>query len=149
LVYPFLIPNQFETTDVGTYDVMPTLAMQSPDRRWVLVQRPGLTYQFDVYDLNNPEDEPESIVVPPSILTNPGAPATLKLVEWSTNNRHVVVERTFDDTNEYLLLDREKPAESVNINTTFGIKPAKITLKNKRPDQFYYMEALPGVIRVA
>ncbi len=149
LVYPFLIPNTFETSDVQQYDLLPGLATQSPDRRWVLVQRPTTTYQFDVYDLNDVEQDPQTIIVPPSILTEPSAQSSIKVVEWSTNNRHVLFERTFGDKREFILLDRERPDESVNINTTFGINPVVITLKNKHHDEYYYQETLPGVLRIA
>src|SRR5690606_25190386 len=50
LVYPYLIPNEFVTTDVAQYNTFPELVTQSPDRRWLLVQRPGTIYQFDVFD---------------------------------------------------------------------------------------------------
>lgn len=150
LVYPFLIPNNFVTTDVSQYDSIPGLATQSPDRRWVLVQRPTTTYQFDVYDLNDPEKEPQQIIVPPTILTDPSAPASLKYVEWSTNNRHVMFERTYGEgEREFILFDREEPSESVNINTTFGISPEVISLRNKHHDEYYYLESTPGVLRVA
>lgn len=149
LVYPFLIPNQFITTDVEQYDTLPTNASQTPDRRWVLVQRPESVYQFDVYDLNS--DNPAlatTILLPPGILTTPDAQATVEPLEWSTDNRHLILKRTFGQSVEFLLLDRERPASSININATLGINPVVITLKNKRPDQFYYLEAVPGILRV-
>ncbi len=149
LVYPFLLPNQLVTTDVAQFDALPALATQSPDRRWVLVQVPGQTYQFQVFDLNSPDRQPASIVVPPAALTNPGAIASLRVIEWSNNNRHVMFERTFDETSEFLVLDREQPAETVNLNTAFGIAPQVVSLKNKRHDQFYYLDSTPGLLRAA
>lgn len=150
LVYPFLLPNQFDTTDVAQFDVMPSLTTQSPDRRWVFVQAPGQVYQFDVYDLADPKKAPATVVVPPTVLTDPSAPASLSFVEWSNDNRHVVFKRTYNETSsEFIVVDRERPTESVNINTSFAIAPVKITLKNKRPDQFYYQESIPGLLRVA
>lgn len=149
LVYPFLIPNQFDTTDIAQYDITPALATQSPDRRWLIVQRPGQTYQFDVFDLQNPGRDPASLTVPPGILSVPGAEATLAFVEWSTDNRHVLFRRDYNETFEFLMLDRENPSESINVNTLLGIKPVEISLKNKRPDQFYFLDAVPGTLRVA
>lgn len=150
LVYPFLIPNRLDTTDIDQFEIMPSLATQSPDRRWVLVQVPGQTYQFRMYDLNDTAKVPVDIVVPASILTEPSAEGTsLKFVEWSNDNRHLVFERSFDDRTEFIVLDRERPAESKNINTTFGIEPTSVSLKNKRHDQFYYLEQVPGVLRFA
>lgn len=149
LVYPFLIPNTLATSDVQQYDLLPGLSTQSPDRRWLLVQRPTTTYQFDMFDLNDSEKDSESIIIPPTILTQPDAEASLKFVEWSTNNRHVLFERTYEGGSEFILFDRERPDESVNINTTFGIKPVVISLRNKHHDEYYYQESVPGVLRTA
>jgi hypothetical protein len=149
LVYPLLLPNNLAITDIAQYDTTPQMVTQSPDRRWVLVQRPGQTYQFDVYDLADPEKAPELIAVPVGIVTNPAAAASLKLVEWSNTNRHLVLERAYDDKREFLLFDREVPEESANINSSLGIVPESMSLRNKRPDQFYYLDAVPGVLRSA
>jgi hypothetical protein len=150
LVYPFLIPNQLVTTDVAQYDVIPGLATQSPDRRWVIVQRLGQTYQFDLYDLNDPKKASEAILMPPSILTEPSADATLKPIEWSTDNRHVMFERTFgENLKEFILFDRENPQESVNLNAALGIAPVIISMRDKKADQFYYLDAIPGALRIA
>lgn len=149
LVYPLLIPNVLETSDVLTYDSLPQLATQSPDRRWLLVQRPGTVYQFDLFDLNNPDDASETVQIPIGLLTSPSTKSTLEFVEWSNDNRHLVFKRSFDKKTEYILFDRENPDESININTTMGINPALISLKNKRPDQLYYLDTKPGVLRIA
>lgn len=149
LIYPILIPNQFITTDIATFDAMPSLAMQSPDRRWVLVQRPAQTYQFDVFDLSSPEKAPESIIIPPGILTDPSASAVLQMVEWSNDNRHVLLKRVFGDKTEWIVFDREDPGESFNLNTDLGISPVEVSLRDKKFDQFYYLESKPGILRNA
>lgn len=149
LVYPFLVPNTLVISDVQTYDATPQLATQSPDRRWVLIQRPGQTYQFDVFDLSQPERSPVQVAIPPTLLTSPSAEASLEAIEWSTNNRHVLFKRLYGDKNEFLIFDRESTGESVNLNTLFGITPAVVSLKNKRPDQIYYLDGVPGSLRSA
>lgn len=149
LVYPYLIPNNLVINDIKAYDARPQLATQSPDRRWVLVQVPGQTYLFDLFDLANPDEPPTQVLIPMAILTNPASAATLKVVEWSTDNRHLVVERSFDQTTEYLMLDREDPALSININATLGIKPAKLSLRDKHPEKLYFLDVVPGTLRSA
>lgn len=149
LVYPFLLPNTLQITDMNQYDASPQLATQSPDRRWVLVQRPGQTYQFDVYDLNDPERDPTSVAVPITLLTGPSEDATLEVIEWSNDNRHILMRRAYGGTDEFIIFDRENTDQTVNLNTSLGIKPIKVSLRNKRPDQFYFTDGLPGVLRSA
>ncbi len=149
LVYPFLLPNTLTITDVKTYDAKPLIASQSPDRRWVLIQRPGETYQFDVFDLINPAEKPVQVAVPITTLTSPSVDASLEFVEWSTDNKHVLVKRSYENKSEYIIFNREASAETVNLNTAFGITPAEVSLRDKKPDQFYYLDSLPGVLRTA
>lgn len=149
LVYPYLIPNDFVTNDVYAYDVTPALVTQSLDRRWVLVQKAGQTYQFDLFDLDDYQKAPTTILLPLSILTEPTAESSISVIEWSSNNRHVLIKRSFNQSSEYLLLDRESPNESINLNVTLGISPAEIRMRNKRQDQFYYLDASAGTLRIA
>jgi hypothetical protein len=149
LVYPLLIPNNFTTTDINLYDALPTLATQSPDRRWVLLQKPGQTYQFDVYDLANPAQVPAVITLPLNLLTNPSQASVLEAIEWSNSNRHLLLKRTFGQSVEFMLFDRENPQESLNINKTLGINPALISLKDKKQDQLYFLDTVPGSLRSA
>lgn len=151
LVYPKLIPNNLVTTDVVQYDVTPGLATQSPDRRWVLVQKPAQQYQFDVFDLNTINKPPTSIIMPPQLLTDPGdKDAQIKLVEWSTDNRHVLFVREYGNKKtEYIMLDRERPDESININKTLGITPVVVSLRNKHGDRLYFVEGKARVLRSA
>ena len=149
MVYPLLLPNSLITSDIQTYDATPQIASQSPDRRWVLVQKPGQTYKFDVFDLNNPESPQTQIAVPVAGLTKPSAEATLEIVEWSNDNRHILIKRSYEGVHEYIMFDRERNGDSVNLNSTLGITPAKVSLKDKRPDQIYFLDAVPGSLRSA
>lgn len=150
LVYPYLIPNVLETTDVRSYSELPGLATQSPDRRWLLTQSQNNDYQFEMIDLNDSQYKSTQVAIPESIMTEPKAEDSIKLVEWSNDNRHVLFERTYDETKtEFLLFDRENPSLSTNINVAFGINPKMATLKNKQPEQIYYLESVPGVLRTA
>lgn len=149
LVYPFLVPNVLTISDLQSYEATPQLATQSPDRRWLLVARPGATYQFDVFDLQNPEESPKQVAFPVALLTAPAAASSLEIVEWSTDNRHILVKRSYEGKHEFIIFDRENPSESVNLNTALGIAPAEVSLKGKRPDQIYYLDAVPGALRSA
>lgn len=149
VVYPFLIPNEFITTDISTYNEYPDLVTQSPDRRWLLARTSPTSSEFDMFDLNNIEKPLSKVAIPKDIYTLPKSDYKLKFVEWSTNNRHILFERIYGDKSEFIVFDRENPAQSINLNTLLGISPVYVSLKNKRPDQFYYLDAKPGVLRVA
>ncbi|MCA9348176.1 PEGA domain-containing protein [Candidatus Saccharibacteria bacterium] len=150
ITYPYLVPNEFVTTDVVTYASQPVISTQSPDRRWLLTMSAYMDLTFDVVDLSDVKKAPTQLVVPTSLFVGGfGANDTLEVVEWSTNNRNILMKWIGQDQTRFIVLDREDPAQSIDINTVFGISPVVVSLKNKRSDQFYYMEAVPGVLRVA
>lgn len=57
--------------------------------------------------------------------------------EWADDNQHVVLTHTYDGKTEYILVDIANPSQSVNLNTVLGTNPAKLTLNNKKYDQYY------------
>jgi hypothetical protein len=58
-------------------------------------------------------------------------------VEWSTDNVHLLLQHNYAGGNEFIILDRAHPDQSLNINKTFGVDPAQISLRNKKIDQLY------------
>jgi hypothetical protein len=149
IVYPLLIPNTLTPADVKVYDVAPSLTTQSPDRHWILVQQPGQTYAFDMYDGGDTETAPTTLTIPATILTEATSAASLKIVEWSNDNRHFLVDRTYGDgsKHEFLVIDRQTPEQSVSINTVLGISPTKVSLRDKKADQIYFVEGTTNILR--
>jgi len=148
LVYPLLIPNSLKTTETQLYASAPGVSSQSPDRRWLLVQQAGQTYSFDLYDLNNPANAPSVITIPQNILTDPSAAATLNVVEWSNDNHHVLIERGFSNTHDFLMIDTSSIANSVNINTVLTVVPTEVHLRDKKYDQLFIYDSNGGTVRI-
>lgn len=157
VVYPLLFPTNLTSTAIKTYDIAPILSTQSPDRRWLLVQPSGADGTFEVFDLNKKPDavaEVAAVSVPVGLLSESVAPASWKELEWSTNNRHVLFERTFvakDKTphSEFILLDRQRPEGSHNLSQELGVTPTTITLRDKKPDSYYLFDKASGVLSTA
>lgn len=139
LVYPRLFPNELAQAVSANYDGIPSFSSQSPDRRWLVISQPGNIASLQVYDTNNPEKEPLSLVLPVDLYTNPTSPnQSLELVEWSSDNRHLLLRRIYDNgVYEFIMLDREVAVNAVNINRLLGISPSKVTLRDKKFDQLY------------
>lgn len=149
LVYPLLIPIKLTASEVQLYAASPGLTSQSHDYRRLLVQQPGQTYTFDLYDLNNPANAPAVITIPQTILSEPTKASTLAVVEWAGDNHHVLFNRSYDGNHEYIMFDTEIPANSLNINSGLGVTPSTISLRDKKYDQLYIYEANGGVLRSA
>ena len=135
--YPLLFPKKLVTSKLHGYDAAPSLATQSLDRRWAVVSQAASMTNFDVYDLSNPAKEPTVITLPSDLLTKATTTESWQLSEWADDNQHVVFQHSYDGKIEYILLNRTAPAESLNLNKTLAVTPTKLTLNDKKYDQYY------------
>lgn len=141
LVYPILFPSKLKTADVQLYGGQPAFMTQSPDRHWLLLQQPGNLAAYDVFDDNKPEQAPSVVKLPDGLLTASNSPQAINLVEWSSDNRHVLFQHVYGDQQEFIMLDREDPAASFNIGKLFAAAPTKVTLRDKAYDKLYIYNA--------
>lgn len=142
--YPMLFPSKLNPAATKKYNTKPSIATQSPDRRWLFVQADAAFNAFDVFDFTKPDKAPVAVTVPENIFTLDGT-HSWELVEWSNDNSHVLLRHiTVADgktSSEYILVDREKPEESKNLTTVLGANPTKIELRDKKYDQYFIYSA--------
>jgi hypothetical protein len=151
-MYPLLIPDKLTPTEVQTIDALPSLGLQSPDRRWVLLAQTAPFGTFTEYDLNSLKNEKPvsaTLAFPAGVLKTAGANHKLELVEWSTDNKHILMKHIFDGGQEFVIFDRDNPAASVNVNQVLGQAPTDISLHDKQYDQLYLYTATGGVLQTA
>ena len=144
--YPFLFPSKLTTTDAKKYTDQPSLVLQTPDRRWMLVQSPGSMTKFDMFDLNakKPADSLKSVTLPDNLLSGSSGNQSWEFEEWSTDNRHVLLKHLYQKdgqpTSEYIMVDRQTPDQSVNLTAKLNANPTKIELRDKKYDQYYLFD---------
>lgn len=137
-VYPLLFPKNPVSNVLKKYTVQPNLITSSPDRHWVLVfSSEGQTETIDQLDTENLKSPPQALALPAGLITSPAAGSSYKLVEWSDDNKHVLVQRTYSGGTEFLVIDRAAPANSYNVNKLFNLVPDKVALRDKKFDQLY------------
>jgi hypothetical protein len=137
--YPFLFPQNLETSTVKEYNAAPEFFSQSPDRRWLVVQKPNDLGAFEMTDLNDKELATDSVKMPTGTLSPGTGPHKLMPVEWSTNNRHLLIRHTWKSGFEYVVLDTDAPLESLNVTKLFpGIRGDRVVLRDKKFDKFYF-----------
>ncbi len=148
LNYAFLFPEKLETTEIRPYTATPAFASQSPDRKWLVIQQPGQFTAFDVLDLSNQNTPTVTSLTLPNDLVNLTAGSnTLEPVEWSTDNRHLLVKHSFKGGSEFLMIDRETPAASLNLNKHLGISLHKVALRDKKFDKLHVLDKNGGTLR--
>src|ERR1041385_1197257 len=98
-VYPFLFPAKPVTAALKNYSSPPPIFSQSPDRHWLLVEEPSSdpdSVVFDEYDTANFSLPAVQLSLPADLITNAGLDGNyLAVVEWSTDNNHILLEHGF------------------------------------------------------
>jgi PEGA domain len=138
--YPLLLPTVLHPTTVKQYATAPGLSTQSPDRRWLVTSLSDQNV-FDLFDLNAKQPVARPLIVPAEVLAAGSTTKGWQAVEWSKNNRHVVLSRQYEQNgqaaSEYILLDREEPDASQNLSVLFGFTPARLELRDRAHDRYY------------
>lgn len=143
VVYPFLFPVNIAQKNIKQYDANVALATASPDRHWMVVQQPGQLNSFDNIDLSNDKNAVTSFALPAGLVTTTGPNHVYELVEWSNDNKHVVLKHTFDGGNEFIEMDRDQPAQSINVNKTCNVPISSLSLRDKDAGVMYVFDQ-PG-----
>lgn len=136
VVYPFLFPNDITVKEQKSYASPPTFSTQSPSRQWIIIQQAGKTDVFDEFDANDSQKAAITLTLPTGLLTA-STQHSLKAVEWSTDNRHFVLQHDYQGGREFLMVDRENIAESYNINRNLNVNPTEVALRDKNFEQLY------------
>jgi hypothetical protein len=154
-VYPFLFPTQPRLADLKSYTAQPALITQSPDQKWLLVENPVASAKvptFDEYDtstLDKAAPSTDSLAFPTTLLTNYSSASVLTEVEWSTDNVHVLLRHDYPGGSEFIIFNRAKPDQSVNINTLLNISPSAVSLYNKGVAQLYIFNQADASVALA
>lgn len=137
-VYPFLFPKTLNQTVLKKYPAPPALVSVSPDRHWLVVASNDET-EWEVYDTSKTNQPPAVIDLPTGTLSPSSSSTSLALVEWSTDNKNLLIKRSFSGGTEYIVVNRDKPEESFNINTKFATTPQEVALKDKDVAELYLL----------
>jgi PEGA domain-containing protein len=149
--YPFLVPEKLVTTTVQTYSAQPGLALQSPDRRWLLVQQPSNDTSFDEYDLTLPKQLKPTTVTIPTTVAAPNTPGTSwQLVSWSTDNIHILLDRITGGTNDYIVVNRQTPSQTIDLTKTLSLNnTTQPTFDNNHYDQYFLFDPTAATLSSA
>ena len=145
--YPLLIPNKLLPSSLKSYSVAPSFTTQSPDKRWLIVQQDATPLNFDLFDLADPKKVLSAVTtvsLPDAVISaaKPGF-SSWKLVEWSADNRRLLVQHTYGDAVEYVLIDRLDPTASVNLTKTLSLRPSQqLSLLDKKYDRYYVFDVV-------
>ncbi len=122
--YPFLFPRKLITHSIDVFSAQPQFVSQSPSHQYMMVESTNTPTNFDIFNLTSPASAPQIISVPSNVLYPNLMPTTIsnqswQLVQWSTDNQNVLLQYSFNQTSEFILVNINNPAKSVNLSQLF------------------------------
>lgn len=138
-VYPFLFPTTMTPSERLSYPSKPSEVTTSPDRRSVVAFVPSQIRTLFITDLSAKENNTKQVEIPSSVLADKPN-QSLQLIEWSTDNRHILVKHVYDGGFEYLVIDKDSPELSINVSTSLGQVYSDVRLRDKKPNQLYVLD---------
>ncbi len=150
ITYPMLIQTNLAEQEIQNFGVNEQLIRtQSPDRRWLMVAKSGSLNTFTELDLKDAAKGTKlpllrQIVFPETVFSATDKPRKLEVMEWSNDNEHFLVKHTFGDAYEYIILNRDRPETSFNINKLIERNPVKLTLRDKKFDHWHLQDSVGG-----
>lgn len=142
--YPVLFPSNLSRVEMRAFDSNIDFSTQSPNRRWILLNQKNNLTNMTLYDLEQRQNEvptASDLSIPQNLLTPAEGDHTLKLTEWSTDNRHVLIRHNWTGGQEFVMLDIEDPAKSYNLNKTLNQNPSSVALFDKNFEKLFLYDA--------
>ena len=101
----------------------------------MIVKSKARDKNFSLYDLNQGAPVAQSLGWTKTLAT--AGTTDVKVVEWANDNKHILLKLTHKKGVEYIILDRETPAKSLNIASTTKKVADTVTLRDKKFDAWY------------
>lgn len=132
LTYPRLIPNELKTNVAQTFGKTPDFVTQSQSREFMLMRFADQPLNFLLIDADQIAGAPTTLTLPSSLLVDPNAVGTFDAVEWSGNNRYVLLKHIVPGRVEYIVFDHQNPGASRNVTKTLALGPnVEVSLRDR------------------
>jgi hypothetical protein len=123
LDYARFVPKERTPEAIARYQALVGVKA-SPDMKFILLQEAPDQPVFQLADLRSAEVKLSSLTLPAALYsdpTTPGVAHSFTLDEWNNGGRYILVKHEFKGQLEWLMLDTENIAESINITRLLSV----------------------------
>jgi hypothetical protein len=124
LNYARLIPEKVESESIKSFSAVQQM-VTSPNGRWILIQTAADNSQFVLANIADPKKiQFSTLTIDSNLLTavDDGQSHRLEIVEWDQGSRYILILHAVGETTEFLRLDRQNPANTINLTRDFNIE---------------------------
>jgi len=139
LNYAILVPNKLNTESVAKFNTVYS-SLASPKGASILVQEKADYPTFDIVDITSDSTKSTKITIPTksySESTTVGVVHSFNIKQWDDGGRYVLLNHTYADKNEWLVMDTQDVNLTKNITQTFNIAISDIYFSGTNGNVFY------------
>jgi hypothetical protein len=147
LDYARLVPKERPVVAVAAYETI-TASRATVDGDAMLIQESKTTPSFQLVDLTSDTVQTTTLTLPETLYseaTTPDVSHTFNIDQWDRGGRYVLIEHTYADKKEWLVLDTRDTAASRNITTQLRIGIDSVVFSGTSGNILYGLSA--GTIR--
>jgi hypothetical protein len=139
LNYILLVPISHSAQSVATYSSL-YASLGTPDGKEMLVQQSPSDPTFQVVNLQSDDIKSTTVTIPTtaySEATTAGMTHTFTISQWDAGDRYVLVQHTYGDKKEWLVLDTKNVAASKNVTTSLDLDISHIVFSGTSGNILY------------
>lgn len=143
LNYTLLVPKKLTVESVANYESI-YLTLASPKGNYMLIQKQSNKPTFDLVDLSSDTIKSTNITIPADIYseaTTPGINHIFKIEKWNNDERYVLVNHTYGEKSEWLVLDTQNVSQTKNITKLFDLVISGVTFSENSGNTLYAVDS--------
>jgi len=123
LDYARMVPKERAPQTVANFQSV-IAAKASPDNKFILLQEAADQPSFQLADLRSTDVKLSNLTLPGTVYTDSatdGVAHSFTLDEWNASGRYILVKHEYKEQLEWLMVDTENVAQSVNITRLLSV----------------------------
>jgi hypothetical protein len=143
LNYTLLVPKILTVQPVANYKSLSS-SLASPKGKYMLVQLQPNLPNYKLIDLSSDSIVSTDITIPLKDYTKPSAPSDINIfkpVQWDEGERYVIIEHTYGNKTEWLVLDTQDVNSTKNVSQLFDLGISKVIFIDNSGTNLYVLDS--------
>ncbi len=143
LNYALLVPKKLAVEPVANYDSLYS-SLASPKGDDLIVEKQPNLPVFNLVDLSSNTVKSSSITIPATLYSESatiGVNHTFTIDKWDEGGRYVLINHTYNEKNEWLVLDTQNVNQTKNITRLFDLSISKMVFSGTSGNILYSLNS--------
>lgn len=139
LDYVRLVPNKISTESVRSFSSVSQM-VAAPNRKWLVLVTDTAAHSLTLADVSDAKNVKVSELKYSDDVLSPvpeGASEKFRVIEWDDGSRYLIIEHAYGDQIEYLRVDRQDAARTINLTREFGMNMREVHFSGNSGNLFY------------